>query len=252
MKTRGSWGIVYVAVVFAVLAIGTAYATSRFWQGQRIATATGENSSDWQSTPGAASASSPGTTALSDTLSEDAYSGYLNLAQQGTFTAAEQNQMLAGVVKKDIQPQNVVPELSLAQLNLVATTSLQNYISLVAVILNQSTQIKQEESYVFGNTVQKQVTSGTPTLMTDASIYLRIAEALLVMEVPPSVAGQHLELVKSVGGLSNAVKNMGEWSGDPIQALQEVDTYNKAKAYVENSANTLMAAVQKLEAQQKS
>ncbi len=255
MKTRNGWGIVYVAVLFALVAIGTAYLTYRSEQGQGAGAVAAETKSfaGWQSVSSVAPTTSPSETpALSDTLAQDAYAGYLNLSQQGAVTAAEQNQMLAAVVKKDVPPQNVVPQLSLANLNIVATTSADNYIGLVAVILNQSTQIKEDESYVFSNAVQNQVTTGTPALIADADLYLRIAGALLVMEVPPQVANQHLELVKSVAALSNAIRNMGQWQGDPIEALAEVDTYNKAKAYVENSASVLSAAVANLKSAQKS
>lgn len=246
MKTRNSWGIVYVSVFIGLLIIASAYGAYRFEQtpeGNVIGSGTSANGKDVGVSPGTSS------TTISSTMAQDLYSGYLNLTQQGTFTAQQQTQMLSSIVSKDVPPENVVPQLSVSNLNVVPNTPIQNYISLVALILNQSTQIKQDDSYVFSNTVQDQITTGTPTLIQDANVYQRIAAALLVMPVPPSVENEHLELVKSIGGLSNSVRNMGTWSGDPIEALTEVDTYNKVKAYVENSSNALLAAVQKIEAQ---
>jgi hypothetical protein len=248
MESRNSWGIVYVAATFAVIIVGGALAVRWFEGGHAAPATTAGNPASGQMTA-ATSEPAPG---LSQTLSQDLYTGYANLAQQGTPTAAQQQQLVASVVAKDIQPQNVVPNLTVGQLNIVATTSMQNYISLVAIALNESSQIKQDESYVFANTVENNATTGTPVLVADAQLYQRIAAALLVMPVPPAVASQHLELVKSVAALGNVVRNMGEWKGDPAEALSDVDTFNKARNYAENSANALTVAVQKLEAQQKS
>jgi len=246
MESRNSWGVVYVAAVFAVVIVGGALAVRLFGGGHTAPAAA--NSANGQ----LAAAPSQPASGLSQTLSQDLYTGYANLAQQGTPTAAEQQQLVANVIAKDVQPQNVVPNLAQSQLNVVATASLQNYISLVAVILNQSSQIREDESYVFANTVQNNVTGGTPALMADANLYSRMAAALLVMPVPPTVAPQHLEMVKSVAALGNAIKNMGQWKGDPAEALTEVDTFNKARAYAENSASALTAAVNTWESQKKS
>ena len=246
METRSSWGIVYVAVVFAVVIVGGAIAIRWLGNGSS-ASATAQNSSGQLAA--VSSQQSPG---LSDALSQDLYTGYMNLSQQGTPTTAQQQQLIASVVAKDVKPQDVVPNLTESQLNIVATTSAQNYISLVAVILNESSQIKDDESYVFSNTVQNNVQTGTPALMADADLYSRMAAALLITPVPPAIAPQHLEMVKSVAALGNVIKNMGQWKGDPAEALSDVDTFNKARTYAENSANALTAAVQKLETQQKS
>lgn len=251
MEARNRWGVVYVAALFAVLAIGTAL-TTHWVEGERGVSGIVASAKDlvgWQSV-----SSMPGAgpeTPTADALSNDLYSGYLGIAQDGVVTSAEKNQLLAGVVQKDIPPQNVVPAITESQLNVVATTSVDNYISLVAVILNESTKIKKDESYVFANTVQNDITTGTPALITAANLYERIATALFVMAVPPAVATEHLELVKSTAAMSNAIRNMGTWRGDPVEALTDIDTFNKARDYADNSATLLAAAVQNLQAQKK-
>jgi hypothetical protein len=55
-----------------------------------------------------------------------------------------------------------------------------------------------------------------------------------------------LEAVKSVGALAKAVENMAEWQGDPIEALSEMDTFNKAEDYVEASVSNLADAIETL------
>ena len=251
MEARNRWGVVYVAVLFAVIAIGTAL-TTHWVEGEKGVggiVASAKSLVGWQSVssvPGAEPA-----TPAADTLSNDLYSGYLGIAQDGIVTAAEKNQLLAGIVEKDIQPQNVVPPLTKGQLNIVATTSVDNYISLVALILNESAKIKKDESYLFANTVQNDITTGTPALINAANLYERIATALFIMEVPPAVATEHLELVKSTAAMSNVIRNMGTWRGDTVEALADIDTFNKARAYADNSATVLAAAVQNLQAQKK-
>ena len=150
------------------------------------------------------------------------------------------------MVEKNVQPIAVVPNISLTDLNVKPNAPVATYLELLSVIIGQSSQVKQYEVDVFSQTVSNNVTTGTPTLAEDAALYRRIAAALLIMEVPQSLASQHLELVKSVGALGNAVADMPAWKGDPIQALEYIDAFNKAESYVQNSVDTLLAAAKPL------
>lgn len=249
METRKRWGIVHVAVIFALLTIGTAAATFYFEKKEKNATiiAIAQHFGSGQGLSNTVgSAPGPGAS-LSDALSNDLNTQYGTLLQKGTFTSAERDQMLSDLANKYVSDPAVVPVISLTDLNVQASTSLSSYIQLLAVILSQSGQVKEYELDVFANTVQSRTTTGTPKLIADADLYQHIAAAILAMEVPAAVAPQHLEVVKSVGALSKAVALMGSWNGDPIEGLIYVDTFNKAQAYSQSSINTLIAAVQKLQ-----
>jgi len=120
-------------------------------------------------------------------------------------------------------------------------------VQLLAVILAQGGRVKEYEMNVFARTVGDQVTTGTPELAADAALYDEIAASLLIMDTPPAVAPQHLEVVKSVGALAKATALLATWNGDPIQGLADVDAFDKAEAYVTNSVNDLLATVKQLE-----
>ena len=249
METRNSWGIVYVAAIFAALAIGTALTISYFQNQAKQAqvVAITKSLSEWSSVSDVAPTSTPAALpAVSDAVSQDLVTGYAALVNKGNFTTKERDAMLADVVKKNVTSQNIVPVITLTDLN-IGPTSVENYLALFAIILGKSTQVKHYELNVFVKTVSSENAKGTPELMNDAILYEKIAAAMLIMQVPPELASQHLEVAKSVGALAKAVANMSQWKGDPIDALTMVDSFNKSEAYVKNSVNNLLAAVTKLQ-----
>ncbi|MES2134746.1 MAG: hypothetical protein V4449_00695 [Patescibacteria group bacterium] len=243
METRKKWGGSFLAVIFALLMIGGA--SFYYFQNQpaKDASRLGEgNLGDWQKVSSTAlNASSNLNT--SESLSTDLYNNYLDLAQSGTFTALERDAMLADLAKRHITTPAIVPIINLADLNASNTASLDVYVKLFAVIMSQASLVKKYEVAVFTESVTAGNIHGTPALQETAELYKRIAASLLVMEVPVKLAPQHLEAVKSVGALAKAVENMANWKGDPIQALTDVDTFNKAQVYVTNSMDTLAVAI---------
>jgi hypothetical protein len=246
MKTRGSWGIVYVAIVFAVVAVGIATATYYFEKNQKSAAivAAGKNLSDWHGISDTISTTTTGGEApSSEAVSQDLLDQYAELANQGTFTAEERDQMLSELVQKDVSVPAIVPNITLKDLNVQESASLDSYVQLLAVIIAQGGRVKEYELNVFARTVGNEVKTGTPELATDAALYEEIAAALLLMDTPPAVAPQHLEVVKSVGALAKATALLATWNGDPIEGLTYVDAFNKAEAYVTNSVNELFATV---------
>jgi len=250
MKSRGSWGIVYVAVIFALIAVGVASGTYYFEKKakQNAIVSVAKTVSDWHGLSDIASSSaSSDSSSVSQAVSEDLYTQYANLTAQGTFTTKERDQMLADIAAGHVSEPPIVPNISLTDLNLQATTSLSSYLQLVAVILAQSGRVKEYELNVFARSVENNVTSGTQELADDAALYQEIGTALLIMDTPPAVAPQHLELVKSVGALAKATALLATWNGDPINGLVYVDAFNKAEAYVTASVNAVVATVQKLQ-----
>lgn len=255
METRSRWGIVYVAVAFAVVAIVVALSINYFEKKAQAAEAIAisKNFIAGGTLSSTVSASStPQEPPVSEALSQDLYTQYSSLASNGQFSAKDESDMLAGLVKSHVANQNVVPYITETDLNIAATSSPDTYMKLLAVILTQSDAVKEYELNVFTRTVENGTTTGTPELQADADLYQRIAAALLVMEVPAALADKHLEVVKSVGALSKAVANMGSWSGDPIEAMTDVDTFNKSLAYVQTSVDAVTAAAQAMETNKKS
>lgn len=243
MKTRGSWGIVYVAAIFALITIGVALATYSFEKkaGTTDALTTENDFLNWQNVSSTVSGDTGQGPSLSDAISQDLLEGYSTLVAKGGFTTAERDQMLAALVKKNVQVPAIVPGITLAELN-IASTSAEKYTALLGTILKQASSVKRYELNVFVDAIQAQTKTGIPELKDDAALYQKIAAEALLMPVPAELATKHLEAVKSIGALANIVGKMGGWSGDPIEAMVYLDSFNKAEAYVTNSLNTVFTA----------
>lgn len=245
MESQKNWGMVVVAGLFAVAVIGFAslhYIDSKNQKTKNLGSTKGLLA-DWRGI-----SDTPTTTApTSQAISKDLYTSYGTLIKDGEFTAADRDRMLEELVSRHVTNPAVVPNVTLAHLNVSSTASVDTYTKLFAVIMSRSMLVKEYELNVFARTVGTQNVKGTPELQETATLYRNIAAALLVMEVPPSLATKHLEAIKSVGALAKAVENMATWKGDPIDALAEIDTFNKAEAYVQNSVNDLLVTVTTLQ-----
>jgi hypothetical protein len=246
METRGGWGIVYVAAGFAVVAIVAALTTAYLEKQHRDAqvTAVTKSLADWRSVSDVPTTTPPAP--LADNVSADLFKAYGTLVDQGSFTASERDNLVAGIVEKNVSPQVIVPNISLADLTIKEGAPVDTYLKLLTVILSQSSQVKEYEITVFTRTVSNGTTTGTPELQSDALLYQRIAAAIILMDVPPALAKEHLEVAKSVGALAKATADMAAWKGDPIEALSDADAFNKAESYVETSVNNLLAAAKPL------
>ena len=244
MESRGSWGVVYVATAFAVVVIGatllTVYLQKKQSDAQVAAVAATLASAPQISDT--VSSTSPGALSVGQAVFNGLSEGYAALQAQNATSSSDVAALTKSVVAQNVQPAAIVPNISLADLNVKDGAPVSTYLQLISVIMSQSSQVNEYEVSVFSQTVANNVTTGTPTLENDAALYRRIAAALLIMEVPQSLASKHLDVVKSVGALGNAVADMASWKGDPIEALVDIDAFNKAEAYAQNSVNALVAA----------
>lgn len=249
MESRKQWGMVFWAGFFALAAIGTALTTSYFEnrvQSTPVIRA-GSDSGTWKAVSDYAASRNDQRAPSTDAISKDLYSNYLALASRGSFSSAELDGMVAAIVEKNTATPAIVPTITIQNLNLQQNTSLDTYEKLFSVILSTSSEAQKYELEIFTRTVGQNNASGTPTLTQNAELYARIAAALLIMETPPSIATEHLEVVKSIGALARVVDQMGRWKGDPIQALQIVDTFNKTERYVGASIDAWVTKITVLE-----
>lgn len=243
METQNKWGGAFWAVIFAVVVIGGSSVYYFLHQPKKMAILPGgEVLANWQSVSSTVATSSEN--GLTGALSHDLYA---KLAENITYTARERDVIIASLVKQRVVNPAVVPNINLVDLNISDTASVDTYTKLLVVILSQANQVKNYEVTVFTQTVVNDNFYGTPALQSTADVYKKIGASLLLMEVPKSLAKEHLEVVKSVGALARAVDNMATWKGDPIEALSAVDTFNKAKSYTEGSVDTLLLAITALQ-----
>ena len=287
METHKSWGMVVLAGLFAVTAIGvasmtyfaestdnpitvTSVATSEDgrddtdkdglpnWQEALLGTDStkidtdGDGASDTDEVTKGTNPTAWGTAtdtnddpnklSTTETLARDLYVEYAKLAEKGTFTADERDQVFAEVIKRDITPPDLTQSLVLSDIKIKADTTVDTYTALVTVILRESTRVKEYELATFARAVNENNFSGTPALKDAATLYAYIAKALLEVEVPPELASEHLATVKSVGALAYAVSLMGNWKGDPLDALSYMDAFNRAEADVTKNVEALFAS----------
>ncbi len=241
MKEPVKWGRVISAGLFALVAIGGATAIEYLTHMPPKNTSAGATASAQVSASGSIVPANGVTAAIS----QDAVSQYLSAADQnGNISTDDATRITAGVVQQYVSAPQVVPVVALADLNVSASDSLDTYQQLFVLIMDQSTRVPEYEVDAFARVVTNGTdATSTAELQGDADLYKRIAAALLVMQVPTALAPEHLEVVKSVGALAHAVEEMGDWNGDPIQALVDVDTFNKSAAYVKSSVSDLASAV---------
>src|SRR3989344_6078659 len=183
METHKSWGMVVLAGLFAVTAIGvasmtyfaestdnpitvTSVATSEDgrddtdkdglpnWQEALLGTDStkidtdGDGASDTDEVTKGTNPTAWGTAtdtnddpnklSTTETLARDLYVEYATLAEKGTFTADERDQVFAEVIKRDITPPDLTQSLVLSDIKIKADTTVDTYTALVTVILRES------------------------------------------------------------------------------------------------------------------
>lgn len=291
METRSSWGMVLLAVGFAVIAIGVAVGTMFFesndrnetvivaprlgaeprdtdndgiadWTENVIGTDPGNRDTDgdgvsdgdelaknsdptnYGTAPDSNFASHASPT--SDRVSDDLFKGYLELTSKETFTNAEYEDVLKNAYDKNVTSLDLSRNISLANLTVSKDMSVAGYASLVSMILQQSAQVKEYEPVTFGRLIQAPNETGRMQLQNTAGLYKKIQRALILVQVPPALADEHLALVKGVGSLARAVELMGTWDGDYLDALAVSDAFKMSQDETYTSADALFSAVQDL------
>ncbi len=183
----------------------------------------------------------PKTFSTTDALARELYVDYTQLAAQGSFTAKERNDMLADIAKRNIETPILTQNITRADLHIKTDTPVETYTALTTIILREATKVKEYELAAFARTVNAGNVTGTPALKEAATLYANIGRALLVMEVPPTLADKHLALIKSVRALSSTVSLMGTWEGDPLDALSYMDAFNRAEGENQKSVSELFS-----------
>ena len=188
----------------------------------------------------------PNAPSTTETLARDLYADYTKLTEKGTFTADERDEVFAGIIKRDIVPLDLGQNLTIADMKIKAGAPVDAYTALITVIFRESTRVREYELATFARAVNTDTFSGTPALKDAATLYAYIAKALLEVEVPPELAHEHLAATKSVGALAYAVSLMGNWKGDPLDALSYIDAFNRAETESQKSVNELFSLAAEL------
>ncbi len=282
MESRKGWGGVVWATVFAVLVIATAAGTYFFENNGGLPfltarEATNPNDADndgltlweervWKTDPalfdtdgdgaGDGAEVSAGSNPLMPGHSTNAYeagaggvSPSTQLAENvvaaygiGFQTEAERSAAVTDIAKTVTLP-DLTEKLIAADLNISNKVSLKLYAAILYEILRESVSLTEYELSSFRRIVTESNYYGSPELQKAATAYKEIQAALVAMQIPPSVANEHLQLVNDVGTLANTVSAMAAWGGDPLAGMAYAGVFLEAEARVEESMTVLFQKV---------
>lgn len=283
MKTRKSWGMLAVAVVFAVGAIGTALLTFVFEAKEQNAgiTAGGLSSEKtdadgdglsvweeivWKTDPenrdsdgdgipdgvevlNGTNPSASGDEEYARATQSDTVSFIESVRAAETYITSNELEpeaaeaLRAAAVESGAKKPDVDGDIPFSALRIGTNQTLSVYTQLVFAILKESTKVYQNELALFQKTIDDRNYSGTPALQQTALLYKKIAAALLAIEVRPEVANEHLALVNSINALANTVNLMAVWEGDTLQSLLYTDAYIREQNAVGRSAELLFKKI---------
>jgi len=203
-------------------------------------------SADWQKTLANAVNQEYDGTSPTNKVARELSSRYESVFANTDITLSERSEALSELIEKNVvKPASGAP-ITLDELTVRQDAALDVYAQLVILILRQSSNVREYELVSFSRAIQQKNYSGTPELKEAATIYTRIRNALVLVEVPPSVADEHLALANSVGALANIVSAMGKWSGDPITGLTYLDSFIAAEDSLAQNAEALFEKIQEI------
>ena len=281
---KGGWGVVFAAVVFAIIAIGIAVSTFIFQDKNGSAVVAGNtpsvNDTDgdgltvweeqvWRTDPAKADTDGDGAsdgaevaagtdpttagpranpyetwtpTKPSDAFAQNAASFYISNKAAGDNGSV----LSASQVAQNIKLPDLKENISYSTLIISETEPLALYTRILYEILRESTAVREYELSTFKRAVQTQNYYGSPELNDAATKYREIEAALLAMQVPASVASEHLDLVNAVGTLANTVSAMASWGGDPFAGLAYTNAFLTAENMVDTALNALAVKIDTL------
>ncbi len=258
MPTETNWGIIAVSGVFAVIAIGVALTSvigkddiqgivapapaptvsEGDWKGALLAIVPAQNST---SSPYRA----PKELSPTQAFGREMFAGYIEAKSDGKLTAAEQDKLIQGILERNVKPVSPSANYTLGSLRTSDTASIEQYTVTLLTTLRESEKVQEYEITTFSRTVGQNNFNGTPELQAAGSLYKEIENSLAKMQVPTTLAAEHLELLRGVSFLAESTRLMGTWSGDPILALAYLDAFNRAERQVQVATSNLFFKISK-------
>lgn len=107
-------------------------------------------------------------------------------------------------------------------------------------VLGESTSVREYELTVFARALNTAGSSeALEKLKATSLVYESIRDKLLEMPVPEDVAREHVALVNAVSRLSESVRRLSLWNGDPLDALALVDQFVGAEDRIAETVDAL-------------
>ncbi len=286
MKTRGYWGMLVFAGLFAVTAILVAVGTYFYessdapdaplsvtdtagekvksifpdtdgdgipdWQENIIGTNPQNPDTDYDGVPDGAELSQ-GTLAFftsnqepTDSFADALAEKYAELSADGPISDEERNVAIDEFVATYGAAPSVYVPLTMSSVRASSDMSVETYAPLLVVILKESANVKEHELTTFRRSIEMKNYSGTSSLREAGVLYKSIQEALIAIDVPPELASEHLAVVNSIGSLAGIVTAMSAWNGDSITGIVYVNAFVGAEAQTNSAIETIFAKIASL------
>jgi hypothetical protein len=260
METQNRWGFVLLAGGFAVLAIGVATATYVFEnrvekkpaliavQSEEVLEeeTARETLEDWTKTLEVISENPTRGLSPTDILGLELSEKYGTTFKEGSLTADDQAKVISQIIDGSVPKLALEEEVFLSDLSIRNEAVLDVYGQLTLIILREASKVREYELVSFSRAIRNKNYTGVPELKEAATIYKKIKNALVLVEVPPSLAREHLAVVNSVGSLANIVSLMGRWNGDPITGLSYLDAFLAAEDSLARNVDALFSRIKNL------
>lgn len=257
MERRPQIGMLFVAGVVALGAIGTAYATVRYESKAKPATVTvteaPRSSSNWQEellavnpASGADEYTPAPSLSPTDALARKLFVEYAGAHSGGSLDMSKLNDALAKAAAEAVPPTSP-KTYALKDLRIEHDVSLAAYQGALASAFKSASAVREYEPATFARAINERNDTDLAKLRSAGMIYGGIRDRLASMQVPADVAEEHLAVVNAVSALGAADLALGGWGGDPLAALTAVNAYVAAEGEARDSMNTLYALIRALE-----
>ena len=192
--------------------------------------------------------SAPKSLQSTEALARELFVGYASGKRDGSLTQGETDLAISEAIANRLKESGQTT-YSLSNLTIEKDVSVLSYEKQLLNKLNESIAVREYELAVFARLINANIPSEFEKLEAASLVYKSIRDSLVKMEVPESVAHEHLALVNSVSNLSESVSALSRWNGDPLDALVLVDGFVNAENDINNSVHNLFALTEVLKKQ---
>jgi len=182
-----------------------------------------------------------------DALARELFVAYAAAKQNdGTIDSAEIRSAVNDLIANNAPETDSPPQpYALADVNIEDDVPAKAYAGGVEQALRASRQVREYELSVFARVVETKSHEEAAKLSATANIYRGIADALMALDTPSSVAPEHVALANSLVALAYEIDRLAGWvsGGDPYVALLLLGSYGRAEEAMSDDMNDLFSLV---------
>lgn len=195
------------------------------------------------STPAALTYSAPKALSPTEALSRELFVGYASAIQDGSLGSGEANAAALGALSTNVSSLTAAKEYTIADLKVASDIPVDVYEPALNRALKKTLAVREYELTTFARAVADEDFSALEPLVAATTVYAEVTNDLVNMNVPSSVAVQHLAFVNNFSALAHATALLTTWNGDPLDGLNLVNNFAKAEKDFGNAVSLLYAII---------